>query len=158
MNTTAVNTRKNGWLLPYVIIGAFICFISYISYFVSKAMRSEVNLVSKDYYQQELDYQDHIEVMNRTNALNQDVTVAAPAGTNQVIINIPGAANNKVTGNISFFRPSDSDQDFQIPVNLNESQNQILNTDKLSKGLWRVKVNYTHGGQHYFSETQITLK
>lgn len=158
MNPTTVNTRKEGWLLPYVIIGAFICFMSYIIFFVTQAMRSEVNLVSKDYYQQELVYQDHIDVMNRTAAQKQEVTVAAPAGTGQVILNIAGGTKEKVTGTISFFRPSDGTQDFEVPVNLNESGNQLLNTGKLSKGLWRVKIDYSRGGQQYYSETQLTLK
>ncbi|KAA5541162.1 FixH family protein [Adhaeribacter rhizoryzae] len=158
MNTPTVNSRKSGWFLPYVITGAFICFMSYIIFFVTQAMRSEVNLVSKDYYQQELDYQKHIEVMNRTAAQNQAVTVAAPAGTNQVILNMAVEANEKITGTINFFRPSDGSQDFQVPLKLNESQNQVLNTEKLSKGLWRVKVNYNRGNQHYYNETQITLQ
>ncbi|GEO05755.1 hypothetical protein AAE02nite_34190 [Adhaeribacter aerolatus] len=132
--------------------------MSYIIFFVTQAMRSEVNLVSKDYYQQELDYQNHIEVMNRTAAQNQEVSVAAPAGTNQVILHIPAAAGEKISGTISFFRPSDGSQDFEVPVNLNESQNQILNTEKLAKGLWRVKISYNRGNQNYYNETRITLK
>jgi nitrogen fixation protein FixH len=155
MNTPTVNSRKSGWFLPYVITGAFICFISYIIFFVTQAMRSEVNLVSKDYYQQELDYQNHIEVMNRTAAQSQEVSVAAPAGANQVIINIPGA--NKIAGNIQFFRPSDAGQDFQVSIKLNESQNQIINTEKLAKGLWRVKISYNRDGQSFYNETQIKL-
>jgi len=156
MNTPIVNSKKSGWFLPYVITGAFICFMSYIIFFVTQAMRSEVNLVSKDYYQQELDYQNHIEVMNRTAAQNQEVTVAAPAGASQVIINIPGAAG-KIAGNIQFFRPSDATQDFQMPIKLNESQNQIINTEKLAKGFWRVKINYTLGQEKFYYETRITL-
>jgi nitrogen fixation protein FixH len=158
MNTaTNLKTKKPGQMLPYVISGTFLLFFGYIGFFVTQAMKSEVNLVSKDYYQKELAFQQHLDDINRTQKLTEVVTVVSPAGSNQAVINIPAQPEEKLSGTISFFRPADATLDFEVPIKVNADGNQIVNTEKLAKGKWRVKISFTKSGEQYYNETEITL-
>ena len=52
MNTAQQNKSFTLW--PYAIVVCMVLFMGYIAHFVYKAMNQDVGLVSKDYYQQEI--------------------------------------------------------------------------------------------------------
>ncbi len=57
---------KQGKLIPYIIIGAFVGFGVFVGSFIFYASQKRVNLVQKDYYQKELEYDSHIAVLKRS--------------------------------------------------------------------------------------------
>lgn len=121
-------------------------------YFINQ----DVNLVTDDYYQQEIRYQDQIDKIQRTNSLLEKPAINFDgAGVN---LSFPKSLIEKnVTGKIHFYRPSNPKLDFDIPLSLNSDGSQIISTKKFAAGFWRLKLNWTMEGNEYYNEKEIIL-
>ncbi len=137
------------------IILVFTVFMIGIGVMVYKSMTKNIDLVSNNYYEKELKYQEQINKINNTNRLAQGVKIETNSGA--VIITYPGNSG-KVTGEVSFYKPSDAKNDFKINVESGSDLKQIISTEKLTKGLWKVQVNWAMDGQEYFNEEKITIQ
>ena len=149
MNTTTTTNNKSSWW-PKLIIAAFAGFALFIGNMVRQAMQTEVDLVSQDYYQQEIAFQKHINQVQATQAL--------AAAAEQLSLVFPAESGPEpVAGQIRFFRPSNAKLDFTLPLQLNQDHQQHIPTHSLAKGLWRVHLTWQRQGQDYFLEKVITL-
>lgn len=144
---------------PRLIIAAMVLFALFVANLVRLTMQSDVDLVSKDYYQKELAYQQHIDQVKATQALPNQVHINHAASAEMVSVVFPlGHKTADLKGELVFFRPSDIKQDFSLPLALNSDGQQHVPTTKLSKGLWRVKLTWTEAGQAYFLEKDFTVE
>ena len=136
---------------------AFLLFAAGILTMVAISMNREVDLVSDDYYQQELRHQNQIESTKRSNVLAEQPTIGVSAST--VTVKLPGVFSASSTaGTITFYRPADRKKDFVVPLKLDSSSSQIVRTPSLQKGLWRVKVRWTQQNQTYYHEEPIMIQ
>jgi len=155
--TTQVTSPGRRTLWPYAIIATFVLFAGYIGYMVQQAMRTSVDLVSPDYYQQELAYQQRMETVARTAALPAPVLVRYNATLQLLSLQLPPTlVGQPLQGQIHFFRPSDQCLDFALPLQFIANQQQI-NTSKMQSGFWRVRLDFTAGKQAYFVEQDLRL-
>ncbi|MDB5236470.1 MAG: hypothetical protein JWR44_3463 [Hymenobacter sp.] len=150
-------TRRNFW--PHAIIATFVLFASYIGYMVQQAMSTSVDLVSADYYQQELAYQKRMESTARTAALPAPVQVHYERATQRIRLQLPPSlAGQAVQGTLHFFRPSDQTLDFKLPFEpTGDPALQELSTAKLQPGYWRLRMDFTAAGQQYFVEKKLSI-
>ena len=156
MNNTDKNKSFTLW--PYAIVVAMVLFMGYIAMFVYKAMRQDVDLVSKDYYEQEIKYQDQIEKVKRTQALG-DVMLNYNETDNTILLQMPATYRDKsLTGTITLFRPSDDQLDQQLPLQLGRDQSQLLEVQDLESGVWKVRVNFTADNEEFYTEKTIQIK
>ncbi|NEM98912.1 FixH family protein [Pontibacter burrus] len=150
--------NKSFTLWPYAIVFCMVCFMAYIAMFVYKAMNQDVDLVSKDYYEQEIKYQDQIERVRRTQALG-DVMLNYRAEEKSILLQLPATYQGmNVTGTVTLFRPSDDKLDKQIPLQLGRDQSQLLEVGDLESGLWKVRVKFSANNEDYYTEKTIQLK
>jgi hypothetical protein len=141
----------------YRVAILYIGFAGLIVYFVTRSMNEKIDLVTTDYYAQELKYQDKIESTNRNNNLEQPLTI--DLNETGILLKFPKEfEGKKITGSILLFRPSDNSRDRTITVNPNNGLEQIIPASDLMKGLYRVKVEYQSEGISYYSEKQIVVK
>ncbi|MBF9239312.1 FixH family protein [Hymenobacter sp. BT683] len=148
--------KRNIW--PYAIIAVFVLFAAYIGSMVYRAMQTDVNLVSADYYQKELAHQQRMDAVARTTALPTPVQIRHDAASRRLTLELPAAlAGQAVQGQVHFFRPSNEDLDFALPLQPAADLRQSINTSKMAPGLWRVQLDFTAGGQAYFLEQDLTL-
>jgi hypothetical protein len=102
----------------------YLSFVALILTLVFLSFGQKVELVSKDYYAQELKYQDKIDAINNTNALASSIDHKIEAST--IVLNInPELNSSGLSGSINFFRPSDSSKDVKIKMNFVNDQQQI---------------------------------
>ncbi|RSK50020.1 FixH family protein [Hymenobacter rigui] len=154
--TTSSAPQRARW--PYAIVAAFGLFAGFIGYLVQQAMRTSVELVSPDYYQQELAYQQRMESVARTAALPGPVQLTLEPARQQLVLRLPAAvAGAAVRGRVQFFRPSNQQLDFSMPLQPDASREQRISTARMQPGFWRVRFTFTAGGQAYFVERNITL-
>ncbi|WP_207432017.1 FixH family protein [Sabulibacter ruber] len=154
-HTTSAPTPQRS-LLPYLIITAFVLFGGYIGFMVYGAMQSDVNLVSKDYYAEELVYSQRMKQQAQTQELKQPINIMAVPAAEQLVIQFP-AELAKAKGTVHLFRPSDEKLDVVLPLDLNTEAMQLLNTAALKKGLWRVQLIGKVGEKEYYHVQDITL-
>ncbi len=139
------------------IVLAFIGFISFIMFFVIKMNSDRTanhDLVTEDYYRQELAYQKEIDAQN--NATNDIVNLELKKQANGLQIVFPkNLEPNKIQGKVSLYRPSNKQLDFDLPISL--SNNHLLIPDKrLLDGRWDIKVNWVYNGKEYLHKENIT--
>ena len=136
---------------------SFVVFAGAILAMVYISMNRDVNLVSDDYYQQELRHQNQIESAQRSNLLAEQPSVEVSATFLTLRLPRVFSADN-TTGTLTFYRPADRKRDFVVALRLDSSSTQIVQTGSLQRGLWRLKVRWSNRNQSYYHEEPIVIQ
>lgn len=156
MNATHTKPKASWW--PKLIIATFVFFALFIGNMVRQAMQSDVDLVSKDYYKNEIAFQEHINKVSATQKLSESIIINHAVAAEQISLVFPqNIASEDLKGSVQFFRPSDAKLDFEVPLKLNSDNQQHISTTELAKGMWRVKINWHSHNQDYYLQKDITL-
>ena len=141
-----------------VLIGA-LTFMLFIIGLVVGCLKQDFFLVAKDYYRQEINYQEHIDKVNNTHASRKAVEFENKASAGYVKLHFPQTVKDgqEVSGKITFFRPSDARKDVVVPIDLNASNQQSINIKPLDKGLWKVKVDWIEKGNAYYNDFTLIM-
>lgn len=139
------------------IVIAIVIFMTITLATVVFMMNQDVDLVSDDYYEKGIKYQQQIDLVNRSNKLDEPVKMEFNGSI--VKITFPESImNEKIAGEIFFYRPSDAQKDFKLPLILTEG-NQVIPVQGLERGFWRVKLNWDiNNKENYYSETSFILE
>ncbi|CAN5385727.1 hypothetical protein BH09BAC3_BH09BAC3_14270 [soil metagenome] len=135
------------------IILAFVGFAIFIGVLVAICIRQEVSLVSKNYYEEELSYQDRIESMNNYSELSSKPDVTVSKDVIQVQLNQHSIIEK---GTMVMFRPSDGKLDRKFILK-NTATTQEFDVSEFPKGLYRMKLQWSMESKDYFLEKLITL-
>ncbi len=136
------------------IVLSFVLFAMFIGVLVTVCIREDVNLVSKDYYQDELEYQKKLDRIHNTNQMSQPPTIIAEKGRVSIVFE---KAYRVETGELKFSRPSSDklDQRFELdPAGGNVQQFELR---RWEPGLYRASLTWTTDGKDYFLEELIVL-
>ncbi len=133
------------------IVIAMLSFMIFILSFVYKAVAVDEyqhELVSEDYYKDELHYQEEIDKLNNAGRLKQDVTIR---NSNQgVHISFPGDIDkSSIKGTITFQRLSNQKLDFTEDIKLSGGHEQLVSAEKLVSGKWIIKIDWETGKNEY---------
>ena len=138
------------------IVLAFIGFISFIMYFVINMNTNDKydhDLVTEDYYKQELEFQN--EINKETNAKSLTNNVQWKKTDQGVIIIFPETLKaNSITGKVFLYRPSNKQFDFEIPISLS-NHNLLIPDKRLLDGRWNIKVDWQYNGTDYLFKKEI---
>ncbi|MVM38575.1 nitrogen fixation protein FixH [Spirosoma sp. HMF3257] len=135
------------------IILVFVLFAGFIGTMVYQMTRERIDLVSENYYQNEIEYQQHIDRVSNAR-LNSATTMTYQADQQQVVFVLPSALQK---GEITFYRPGDSKQDFRVTITAQHPIRQVIPTKSLEKGNWRVQFTWSDGQREYYKEEQIFI-
>lgn len=138
------------------IVIAFVAFIAFIMYFIiSMSVNNKYNhdLVTEDYYKQELEFQNEINKLDNATTLKENLNCTK---TNEgLTITFPNNFNtNQITGKVFLYRPSNKHFDFEMPINLTNHQLVIPNKLLLS-GRWNLKVDWQYQNKAYLFKKEI---
>lgn len=105
------------------------------------SFNQDVNLVRDDYYEAEIQYDETMEKVNRTNRLTDNLKISSV--NNSIELQFPKNFNNKnISGNIFLFRPSERNKDLTIPIKIDSNYFQSISTNNLIPGMWKIKVDW----------------
>lgn len=141
-----------GWKIFFVTSG----FIILVLFMVFKAMQENFHLVAEDYYAKEIKYQDEIDKIKNANALTERLHINYLANNKVIELQFPPEHVN-VKGDVYLFRPSDASLDRKYMINQDEKGNQSISIISLEKGLWQIKVSWSHGKMEYQQEKNIII-
>ncbi|MEM9830611.1 MAG: FixH family protein [Bacteroidota bacterium] len=141
-----------GWkiTIAYSLFGLF------IGVLVFRSFQVNVDLVSEDYYQEELAYQNKIDKMRNERKLSQSLTFSQQS--QRLAIQFPDHSTSPIQGEIRLFRPSDARFDQVYSIALDPQQRYIISTDQLAKGYYKVKVDWESGESAYYTEESIFIQ
>jgi hypothetical protein len=124
------------------IVLAFVGFIAFIMYFIitmNVDNKYDHDLVSEDYYGEELKYQNDIDKLKNAKALVTDISYEKTANGLKIIFPKELECKN-ITGKLFLYRPSNKQLDFDTAISL--SKPYLLIPDKrLVDGRWNIKVD-----------------
>jgi len=151
-----MNSKFNPW--PYAIILTFVIFISATAGLIVMAASHRGDLVSDNYYEQEIKYQTRIDSSDRARQLLARATAAYEPAARRILISLPKEQVGKpVSGDIQLYRPSAARLDCQFKLEPDSTGLQILDAATLPKGLWKIRVSWTVDGQDYYMEQKIVI-
>lgn len=114
--------------------------------------QDDIHLVTQNYYEEEIKYQDQIEKMINANQLDHEVLVY----DNQLkIVDLHLPVGSK--GVIHLFRPSDARLDQKITFDITDPSVNSVDVKSLKPGYWKVKLTWTENGVDYYKEEKINI-
>ena len=139
------------------IVLAFVSFIGFILYFVISMSTNEnydYDLVAKDYYKQELEFQNDIEALKNAKKLKENIKTERVKEGIKVIF--PKEFNvEKIKGKVFLYRPSNKQLDFETPIKVSNSSYLLMPDKRLLDGRWNIIVRWTYNEQSYLFKKEI---
>ncbi|WP_127126098.1 FixH family protein [Pseudoflavitalea rhizosphaerae] len=137
-----------------IFISAFAGMIILLVY---KSTQTNFDLVTKEYYKDELKYQEVIDGTKRANSLASKASVVKSGET--IDIQLPDEMKGQViTGSAWFYCAADAKKDIKIPLAVNAAGKQQISSGLLLPGSYTVKLNWTAAEQQYYSETSLDIQ
>ena len=136
-----------------IIIAGFCCMVIFMSFLVYKCTTQRTDLVSENYYQQELVYQEHIEA--RKNAENLHFK-AVPNGST-LVVEIPAELAREMTdASIRFYCPADKREDKSFALKAGDSK-YLIDYKGWKKMHYTAQVSLISGGKKYSATIPVKL-
>lgn len=133
-------------------------FILFISSLVYRASREKIEFVTENYYDKELKFQDQIDHSQNAEKLSEKIKVSQNTNEGTISISYPSSIDWKsVSGQITFFKPDNADLDFDVKAMCDENHMQQVNSTKMKRGWWNVKISWASGETPYYFEQKLLL-
>ena len=131
----------------------YIAFVAGMGFLVFKASSQKFDLVTKDYYDQELKYQQVIDQAANTSKLSTPVSIERKEG--ELMISFPDEMKNKKKlVDFHLYYAADAKKDFRKSFELNENEStQALPVGM--KGMYELKLLWETDGVKYYFEKKL---
>lgn len=136
------------------LILVFIVFGGMISYMVYRCMQTPVDLVSSQYYKDELAYQRVIDGTRQANALPAKVSLEDVEGVLRVVLPL----KMRGRGRIVFYCPNDVAKDRSFVLETDGLGRQEIGRGAVLSGHYTVKLSWESSGVDYFVERPFVIQ
>ncbi len=135
----------------------FSAFVLFMFFMVYKSMHTDFQLVSKDYYKDELAYQQVIDGTNRANQLSTAVTITQ---TNDMLtIQLPVEMKGKqVSASIWLYCPTDDKKDQRVTLTADADAKLLIARNTIATGNYVVKTNWKADGTAFYNEQPVRVQ
>lgn len=135
-----------------IIYGIFVLLL--IGFVIFSTFNS-VDLVTSDYYRQEIAYQSQIDRLQRSRPLawHYDREKAL------LLLQFPDTLRHQnIAGKVHFYRPSDARQDRFELIRTDSDNRQIISTSNIHPGFWRVRITWQYNNREYYDEIAVFIR
>ncbi|MDN3203152.1 FixH family protein [Algoriphagus sediminis] len=135
------------------IVLAIVGFVAIIMTMVVISVRmTGIELVTDDYYAQEIDYQNQIDRETFANQLDRQV-IEFDGQSKTLLFDLPKGTE----ANLELFRPSDETLDQQIDFQVETDTRTSVSVAELKRGYWRVQLRWQENGVELYEEKKISI-
>ena len=139
----------------YKIAAVYLVFVAGIMYLVVQSSKHDVDLVTQDYYAEEIRYQEKIDQRTRAEALSEPVRFTL--SDQSIHIRFPReSAGKEITGEVLLYFPADSKQDVRSAIQTS-SNDMVLQIPGERRGMHILQVKWTVEGQTYYFEENLFI-
>lgn len=136
----------------YKIATMYLLFVAGIMYLVVQASRQQVDLVTPDYYAQELKFQDRIDETKRASELSHPLQVSLEHDVLSIVFP-PEFSGKKISGNVLVYCPADKNNDISSSISVTDNRMNISIPEK-NTGTHEIQVSWeTDGVKYYYSKS-----
>ena len=125
----------------------YILFVLGMLTLVFKSRSQKIDLVTENYYQQELAYQEEIDAKQRVE--DSGCMPVIQKVSNQYQIQIPGSKGNPIQGSLLAYCPSNKKADRLISLKPTNDGQWLLDLESLSTSQYILKLHWSKGGEIY---------
>lgn len=136
------------------IVVAFILFATFIATLVTVCVRQDISLVSKEYYKEELGYEQQLHRLNNTAALSDKPVIKVTGHTLQVEFDQFSKIEN---GELKLFCPSNAKMDRTFSVTASGETTRSFDVNAMQKGMYRAKLFWKMNGKEFYQEEVIYI-
>ena len=136
------------------IVVSFILFAAFIATLVTVCMREDVSLVSKEYYKEELDYQQQILRLQNTESLLQKPEIILRH--DRLLIQFESFAKVE-NGILTLFCPANPGNDRKMVVPASSSSEHVISVSNVKHGMYHARFSWTMGGKDFYMDKVISL-
>jgi hypothetical protein len=148
-----MSTLKLNWGTRIALLyGGFVVLIIIL---VTGSMRQSFDLVTPDYYNQEIKYQEVINADKNLVALSERVKLNVDVS--QIAILFPLDFSGKaISGTVQFYSPVNSTWDKKLDLAVTDNKMTVMR-NVLKNTTYTVKLSWKADGKYYYQETEINL-
>ncbi len=145
------------WNWGVIIVIVFLLFVFSVFFRVYLSYQREVDIISTDYYPKGIDFET--EIQKRNNSMNLPNKPIVYQTNDTVFVKYPiGLINNKSSGNLFFYCPSNINNDFRLNLNLVGDTIQKISKTYFRKGKYIVTLDWKTDNKEYSSEVELSIK
>ncbi len=134
----------------------YITFVIAMLTFVFWTTGNNRDLVTEDYYAEELVYQKTIDNKARANELVGEVSISSRIG--RIDLKLPEGMNNRsIKGELFLYRQDDKRKDTKFQFE-GSRLDFSFNSEKIVTGRWKAKLSWAAEGKDYYFEDNIWIK
>jgi hypothetical protein len=141
------------WGNKLVIV--FVVFVALMAILVYKAVNTKFELVTKDYYKEELRYQDKID--GAANARTAG-SIMLKQDASTITLQLPTSLQTSISeGEAWFYCKTDAAKDQRLPIKIEDG---IYSFDKsvFAKSTYELKLQLTNNSKQYYYKEFITVQ
>jgi hypothetical protein len=136
------------------IVVAFVSFAAFIGTLVTVCVRQDISLVTRNYYEEEINHQQKINRLQNTQLLVVKPEIRLMADR----ITVSFSDFEKVSnGELKLLRPSNARLDHTFQISASQVDEQQFALPATDRGLYRASLKWTMDGQEYYIEKVIVL-
>lgn len=140
-----------GWKIA-ILYGGFVILILAL---VIGSFRQHFDLVSKDYYGEELAYQKVLDASKNQASLSSPILIHADEKS--VVFDFPSEFRSKVlAGDIQFYSPVNATWDREFKIDARDNSFTIQRST-LRNTRYTIKISCSANGKSYYQESEIQL-
>ena len=133
---------------------AFVSFALFIGALVTVCVRQDISLVSKNYYNEELKYQEQIDKLNNAAALAERPLLLVRDGRLEVRFSSFAEFED---GELVLMRPSDVRYDAKFTVNAGSDSVRVFDLSGFPTGRYNTSLRWKMNGKEFLSKESINL-
>jgi hypothetical protein len=119
------------------------------------SMQFDHELVTEDYYENELNYQGRIDAFHNMETAPFKVSITQNAGS--IYVAFDGlSANQQAVGSLSLYKPDRSDQDEEYVLLLDENKKMEI-FPKATRGRIKVQLRFKVDNKDYFVQRDLLI-
>lgn len=119
--------------------------------------RHDVNMVKKNYYDDDINYQKHYDRIQNEQALTEKVQINFDTESESVFIKFP--LNMPIpVGKIILFHPARDTDDKSFDIKTDNAAQMIIPVKGFPNGRWQVQINWESGNKTFYKEEYIVIE
>ncbi|MFN3343500.1 MAG: FixH family protein [Flavobacteriales bacterium] len=139
----------------YRIVILYIGFVAIIITLVSMSMSQRLDMVTPNYYQEELQFQGKIDRREAARSLKEPLSWVVEEKSIRLLFP-KEFSGQELNADITFFRPSDARQDKKMSITGTELV-QKISIEGMEHGYWEMKIEWRAGDKAFYDETSFRI-
>lgn len=146
-----MKTLRHSGNLLLLLFGIMLMLMSILVY---RSATQQVSMVSKDYYEQELHYQQQLDARNNTRGLDNGFTLSH-SGDSMVLQVPPDISRALTSGKALFYCPSNDKADTLVTLNSTPDGRYSFSRSLLKGRGYILKLDLNAAGKSYYKVLQL---